>query len=585
MRIHLISLAIFSTALCLGASADTSQVSNTEADAVYVGGEFYTANPRQPWASAVAVRGDSIVYVGDEAGATDFVGPATRQYQMNGALVIPGIIDAHTHPGLVARSADNVQLADSQTRAELMTAIAAMVKRHPQRKILVGGGWDNELFGKSGPHKRDLDRIESARPVVLYDAWGHSLWANSKALQIAGIDVHTPDVIPGLAFYQRDENGEPSGWITEAASIVFSNNFQPVTPSAEKTLMDMLEYLRNLGVTTLFDAGNFGWDEEVYSIISRWDKEGILPLRYHGSYTLFLPKDLPTAVAELKRMHQAYGSDRVRIDTLKVFLDGVIETRTAHMSEDYLDTPGNSGQSLLSEAQMRQLILDLHAENLDMHVHAVGDQAIHITLNAVEQAKAALSEPLRTQVTICHLEVMRDSDFNRFKDLGVIASFTPQWHGGDEEKVLKFAIGDHAFSHMRAQPVISDGARFTFSSDITDAVAWKADLANPFVGMQTGHNKQYVEGGAQAHMAPPRSDRIALDDLVDGYTRHGAFQLGRADQLGSLEVGKRADLVVLDRNLFEVDRYDIHNTRPTAVVMDGVLVHGSLNDISPQAKN
>jgi len=504
MHIQLITLAILSTAMCLGANTAQSQASDIDADMIFVGGEFYTANPRQPWASAVAVRGDSIIYVGDEAGAADFVGPETSQYQMNDALVIPGIIDAHTHPGLVARSADNVELADSQTRAELMTAIAAMVKRYPQRKMLVGGGWNNELFGESGPHKRDLDRIESARPVVLYDVWGHSLWANSKALEDAGVNRDTADVIPGLAFYQRDENGEPSGWITEAASVVFSNKFQQVTASSEQALMGMLEYLRDLGVTTLFDGGNFGWDDEVYSIISRWDKEGILPLRYHGSYTLFLPKDLPNAVTELKRMRQVYGSDRVRIDTLKVFLDGVIETRTADMSEDYLDTPGNSGQSLLSEAQLRRLILDLHAEDLDMHVHAVGDQAIHITLNAVEQAKAALSEPLRTQVTICHLEVMRDSDFNRFKDLGVIASYTPHWHGGDEEKVLKFAIGDHAFSHMRAQPVISDGARFTFSSDITTASWWKAEQANPFVGIQTGHNKQYVEGGATSQ----RSNRV-----------------------------------------------------------------------------
>ena len=585
MHLKLIALTILFTAMCLGANTAQSQASDNDADMIFVGGEFYTANPRQPWASAVAVRGDSIIYVGDEAGAADFVGPATSQYQLNDALVIPGIVDAHTHPGLVARSADNLQLADSRTQEELMAAIAAMVKDHPQREIIVGGGWDNDLFGKRGPHKSDLDRIESERPLVLYDVWGHSLWANSKALEVAGVDRDTADVIPGLAFYQRDEDGEPSGWITEAASIVFSNKFQTVSESEEQPLMDMLVYLRDLGVTTLWDAGNFGWDDEVYSIISRWDKEGILPLRYHGSYTLFLPKDLPNAVNELKRMRQAYGSDRVRIDTLKVFLDGVIETRTADMSEDYLDTPGNSGQSLLSEAQLIQLILDLHEEDLDMHVHAVGDQAIHNTLNAVEQVKAALAEPLKTQVTICHLEVMRDSDFNRFKDLGVIASYTPHWHGGDEEKVLKFAIGDHAFSHMRAQPVISDGARFTFSSDITTASWWRAEQANPFVGIQTGHNKQYVDGGAQAHMAPPRSDRIALDDLVDGYTRNGAFQLGRADQLGSLEVGKRADLVVLDRNLFEVNRYDIHTTRPTAVVMDGVLVHGSLNDISQEAKN
>jgi predicted amidohydrolase YtcJ len=392
---------------------------------------------------------------------------------------------------------------------------------------------------------------------------------------MAGVDRNTPDVIPGLAYYQRDEDGEPTGWITESAASVFVKHFQAVTPETEQSLMRFLQYLRELGVTALWDAGNFGWDDEIYAVISRWDREGVLPLRYHGSYTLFLPDDLPNAVAELKRMRDAYGSDRVRIDTLKVFLDGVIETRAADMSEDYLDTPGNSGRSLFDQAQLRQLILDLNAEALDMHVHTVGNRAIEMTLNAVEEARKSLSKPLETRVTLCHLEVMNDSDFNRFKDLGVIASFTPHWHGGDAE-VLTSAIGDKARAMMRAQPLISDRAVVTFSSDITDRAEWKAHRANPFVGMQIGHNKQEIEGGAQAILTPPRSERLRIDSLIDGYTRNAAFQLGRSDQLGSIEVGKRADLVVLDRDLFEVDRYDIHEVRPVAVVMDGKIVQGEL---------
>ena len=166
MHLKLIALTILFTAMCLGANTAQSQASDNDADMIFVGGEFYTANPRQPWASAVAVRGDSIIYVGDEAGAADFVGPATRQYQLNDALVIPGIVDAHTHPGLVARSADNLQLADSRTQEELMAAIAAMVKDHPQREIIVGGGWDNDLFGKRGPHKNDLDRIGATAGAI-----------------------------------------------------------------------------------------------------------------------------------------------------------------------------------------------------------------------------------------------------------------------------------------------------------------------------------------------------------------------------------------------------------------------------------
>lgn len=556
-------------------SAGASTAADSRADAVFLGGRFYTANPVQPWATAVAIRGDRIVYVGGEEGLGDLVGPETARYPLEGRLVLPGLIDAHTHPGMVALSVGNVSVDEAETRPELMRAIEKVVASNPDTPILLGGFWNNELFDARGPDKRDLDRIESSRPVILYDYWGHSVWANSRAFEAAGVDRNTPDVIPGLAYYQRDEDGEPSGWVTESAASVFVKRFQAVTPAVEESLLEFLRYLRGLGVTAVWDAGNFGWDDEIYAVISRWDRGGVLPLRYHGSYTLFLPDDLPDAVARLKRLRDAYGSDRVRIDTLKVFLDGVIETRTADMSDDYLDTPGNSGRSLLSQEQLRQLILDLNAESMDMHVHTVGNRSIEMTLNAVERARASLAGPLETRVTLCHLEVMNDADFNRFKDLGVIASFTPHWHGGDPE-LLAPAIGDKARAMMRAQPLLSDGAVVTFSSDITDRTEWKADRANPFVGMQIGHNKQEIEGGARAILTPPRSERLRRDALIDGYTRNAAFQLGREDQLGSIEVGKRADLVVLDRNLFEIDRYEIHQVRPVAVVMDGRVVHGEL---------
>ena len=391
MQTPRIESVIFLIAMMLGATSPEANASGSRADAVFLDGNFYTANPRQPWASAVAIQGDHIIYVGDEVGVDELVGPETRRYRLEGKLVLPGLIDAHTHPGMVALSARNVSIEDAETRPELMQAIARMIESNPDPPVLIGGFWRNELFDERGPHKRDLDRIESSRPVILYDDWGHSVWANSKAFEMAGVGRNTPDVIPGLAYYQRDADGEPTGWVTESAASVFVKHFQAVTAETEQPLLRFLQYLRELGVTALWDAGNFGWDDEIYAVISRWDREGVLPLRYHGSYTLFLPDDLPNAVAKLKQMRQAYGSDRVRIDTLKVFLDGVIETRTADMSEDYLDTPGNSGRSLLNQEQLRQLILDLNAEALDMHAHTVGNRAIEMTLNAVEEARNSLS--------------------------------------------------------------------------------------------------------------------------------------------------------------------------------------------------
>jgi len=565
--------SLFSTVIVLLLSID---VSAEFADTVLVNGDFYTSNERSPWASAVAIVGNRIAFVGSDDDVATFIGKDTRKYDLGGRLVLPGLIDAHTHPGMVAISVGRVGIEYVNDKESLLQEVARMVEENPDRDVLMGGYWDNDIFDERGPQKTDLDRIEPDRPVILYDYWAHSVWANSKALEMAGVDRNTKDIVPGFSFFRRDENGDPSGWITESAASVFVNNFQSVTPAVEQNLAEFLNYLRSLGVMTLLDAGNFGLDDQTYAAISRLDKTGKLPLRYHGTFTLFLPKDYSTAIDQLKELNRKYGSERVRIDTLKIFNDGVIETRTADMFDDYLDTPGNSGGSLLNQELLHQLILDLSEEGFNLHVHSVGNKSTNTLLNAVEQAHDTLSGPPPITISICHLEVVRETDFNRFKDLGVIASFTPHWHSGYSDGGLEPVIGNAAYSMMRAQPMISDDAVVTFSSDITTESEWKDDSANPYLGMQVGHNRQGIEGGADAPYSPPRSERIRLDALVDGYTRHGAVALGRSDELGSIEVGKRADFVVLNQNLFEVNRYDVHRTRPVAVIMDGEIVEGDL---------
>lgn len=543
---------------------------------VFTNGAFYTSNVQAPSANSVVVKGDKIAFVGTNSDALTFAGPGARTIDLGGKLVLPSLVDSHTHPGLVAVSHDFLEMELVRDKESLMQNIADMIAANPDREVLLGGYWDNGTFGATGPHKADLDRIESKRPVILYDYWGHTVWANSRALEVVGIDRDTPDIVPGFAFFQRDESGEPSGWITESASALFVNNFQSITPAVEEQLVGFLTYLRNLGVTTLLDAGNFGMDDETYAALSRLDKAGRLPLRYHATFTLFVPDDYESAIEQVKELNAKYGSDRLRIDTLKIFHDGVIETRTADMFDDYLDTPGNSGESLFSEEQLHDLIIDLSGEGINLHIHSVGDKSTNKLLNAIEQVHETLGGPPRIRIAICHLESVLDTDFYRFKDLGVIASFTPAWHGNVGDHNVQAAIGDRAGSQMRAQPMIADDAVFTFSSDITTAHGWRNDAANPYHGMQIGHNRQPVEGGPDARYAKPRSERIRLDTLVDGYTINGAYQLGRSQELGSIEVGKQADLVILNQNLFDVNRYDVHKTKPVAVIMDGELVFGEL---------
>jgi predicted amidohydrolase YtcJ len=563
--------------VCLMASAGCElDESSSAADVVFVNGRIYLGNVDNPWASDIAIVGDRFVYVGDDA--TTHIDSTTKVYDLAGKMVLPGLIDGHTHPGIVALSEGQVVLDEASNKAELMSAITRMVAENPDKEVLLGGFWPNEFFGPQGPRKEDLDAIEPNRPVILYDDWAHSVWANSAALEKAGVTRNTKDLVPGFSVYKKGADGEPTGWITESAASVFLTNFQAVSPNVEESILEYLNYFRSVGVTTLLDAGNFGLDREVYAAISRLDKQGKLPVRYHGAYTLFVPADLPTAVQTLKKLGEDFNSDNVRIDTLKVFFDGVMETRTAALSFDYLDTPGNSGEALLSREEVHQLILELEAEGLNFHAHSVGDRATTTLLDAIGDAHKSLSRAPTIRMTICHLEVTKERDFARFKELGVVANFTPHWAVGGDLSWLEQGIGAEAYSMQRSQPMISDGAIVTFSSDNTDSGEWQheRESSSPFVGIQVGHTRRDIGASEDGKSLPPLSEQLQIEDLINGYTSNAAYQLGRSDEIGTIAVGYRADLVVLNQNIFKIDKYDIHKTKPIAVMVDGEIVAGRL---------
>jgi predicted amidohydrolase YtcJ len=559
-------------ALVITLVACSSPAIERHADIVLINADIHTSDTTRPTASAIAIQDRTFSYVGQDA--STHIGPETKVFDLGGKTVIPGIIDSHSHPGWVALSTNVSELEDTSSLDALITSIEKMVTEDTTSDILIGGFWPNELFGVNGPTRNILDKIEPTRPLILYDSWGHTVWANTAALDYAGITSETKDLVPGFSFYQRDKKGVATGWITESAATAFVKKFQTITPDIEKTLLEYLSYYRNLGVTTILDAGNFGLDREVYAVISRLDKEGKLPVRYHGSYTLFKPDDLDNAVESLKALGQEFNSEQVQIDTLKLFFDGVLETRTAALTESYLDAPGNKGDMLLSQDQVHRLILDLEHEDLNLHVHAVGNLATTTILNAVEQAHQTLTRPPTIGITICHLEVVDDADISRFKRLGVVANFTPHWWVGGSTPWVTQGIGNKAQHMQRARSFIDAGVTVTFSSDITDIYEWKTDRANPFLGMQMGHNRLDISSDSNTEIMPPRDERVKRSDLVSGYTNNAAHQLRRTEELGSISIGKRADLIVLDRNLFDIDRYQIHNTKPVAVVIDGKLVSG-----------
>src|SRR5262245_4134865 len=311
------------------------------ADLILEQARIYTVDPAKPWAEAVAIKDGRIVYVGDAAGVAAWAGPRTVRHRLDRRLVLPGLVDAHTHPGHVSSSGDVFLLPDTRDRQALLDAVAEQARRHPESSLLVGGYWPIAAFDLEGPRKEDLDRAVADRPVILFDDSGHSRWLNSKALQMMGIDRNTPDPVPGLSFFKRDANGESTGWAKEFSLQPYLQRmgFRTVVDKGE--LKGFLDYLVSKGVTLLLDAGNGTNDEAVYSVLAELERAKELPLRYEASVHITLPGQVDGAADRLLELRRRFGGARLRFNTVKIHFDGVSEIGTSSVLEPFLDSPRN----------------------------------------------------------------------------------------------------------------------------------------------------------------------------------------------------------------------------------------------------
>jgi predicted amidohydrolase YtcJ len=563
----------------LSGCGSESEPESVYADILIHNARIYTVDENQPWAQAVAVKGDRLVYVGNDAGAEAFAGPETQRFDVAGKVLLPGLIDSHTHPGSIAVAGNedpSKNLPYPATKVEILAWLGDYAATHPEPKLILTGNWQVDVFGVAGPRKEDLDAVVPDRPVVLLDDSGHSSWVNSSFLEMIGVDKDTPDEVPGVSFFVRDANGEPTGWVKEAGMLRYFSTNEALLP-AHHELVERMErvvhHLSRTGVTSLLDAGNMGIEDRIYAAVAELDRGERLPLRYEATYHIRLPDQVPNAIAELKRLRAQYGGERLTFNTVKVHFDGINELRTASVLEPYADDPGNRGGTVFSGEVLEGLILDLDAEAIDLHLHTNSDGAARIALDAVESARLKVGRDLETRVTLCHLELLHEDDFSRFRELGVIANFTLHWNGIGYLTSWGPSIGPaRTAQRFRIRPLIEDGAIVTYSSDETTIAG--LPRTSPFFGMQIGHNRQEVGAAPDSEIVAPVGERLERADIIEGYTKAGAYQMRAEDDLGTLEVGKIADLVVLNRDPFEVDRHEIHTVAPTAVMLAGKWVQG-----------
>jgi len=585
----LVFLAV--TAACSERQEDAAAARTGAAETVYVNGRIYTQDMELPWARALVTRGDRVAFVGSDSEALRYAAGDAAVADLKGQFVMPGIIDAHTHPGLIAMWGDlpapDAAAGEGEEPAEAdrmppspKEATLAWLQQyaddHPYDYMILQGTWDVAAYLPDGPHKRDLDRISSTKPIVLFDNSGHSFWVNSAALRSLGIDRDTPDVSENLSYIVRDENGEATGWLKEFTLRAHVGGTGAPNPDLLKgRMLKYLNYMASTGITTVWDAGNFDSDDAVYRAVRDLAREGKLPLRYEGSYHIWKPGQIDAAVESLLRLRGNYAHGMLRFNTVKIHYDGMPDILTAAMLDPYVTDPDNYGGVLFSTSRLSRFIQELDDYGIHLHLHAAGDRATRNILDAVEQAREALGRPLTIEVTLSHLFTVAESDIGRFRELGVHANFTPQWFGGTVYgDAREINVGPERGG--RSQVVghfAQEQVNFTLSSD----AVYRAYRVNPFIGIEMSITRK-ATGDADAAVMPPLDARISLEQALAGYTVNGAAQLGLEEQLGAIRAGMLADFVVLPEDLFEIGVEEIHTMTPSATIVGGELRSGSLGD-------
>ncbi len=559
-------MATVAVVLVLAGACSRERSDHAEwADAVYRNGRVYTVDADRSWAEAVAIAGGRIVYVGPSAGVARHVGPATTVVDLEGRMMLPGFQDAHIHPigaGVEALACD---LNDLEDVAQYRAAITRYAAAHPDAPWILGGGWSMAAFGPGAmPSRTILDELVPDRPVYLSSRDGHTGWANSAALAIAGVTRDTPDPADGR-IDREPGTGEPIGSLQEGAMKLVTRHVPPETLEARVAgLQFAVTRLNGYGITSIQDASV---DEDALEAYRVLEDRGELSLRVVAALWWDRDRDMGQ-VPELIALRDRYTGGLIDARTVKIFQDGVIENYTAALLEPYLVPSGTRGMPMVEPELLKRIVTRLDAAGFQVHFHAIGDAAVRQCLDAVEAAVIRNGRRGHRH-HIAHLQLIDPADLPRFGELEVVANFQPLWAYADDyitELTIPFIGERRARWLYPIRSVIDGSGRVAFGSD------WSVSTANPFHEIETAITRQDPVGEAAPPLNP--EERIDLATAIEAFTIDAAFVNRRETETGSIEVGKVADLVVLDQNLLEVKPEDISETKAVLTLFAGRPVHG-----------
>lgn len=553
---------------------------DSAADFVLVNGTVHTVDPSLPRATAVAIRQGRIVGVGGDEIVDDHRGPRTETVDLRGRTALPGFQDAHAHPSGAGIERSRCDLSDIHDRDAYLARISAYASAHPDASWILGGGWAMDIFPAGIPTKDDLDRVVPDRPVFLPSRDHHSGWVNSVALAMAGIDAGTPDPADGRI--ERDANGEPVGTLQEGAMNLVRRCFP--APTVEETAAGILEaqrFLHSLGITAWQEAivGGEATDVDCLDAYLALDRSGKLTAKVVGALWWKRTAGERQLDTLLTRRELASSCSHFTASTVKFMQDGVCESFTASMLEPYLDGHGHAthhaGKSFFGAEELNRYVALVDAHGFQAHFHAIGDRAVREVLDAVESARRE-NGPTDNRHCAAHIQVIHPEDVGRFAATALVANAQPLWACNDPqmaELTLPFLGQERSSWQYPFGSLARSGARLCFGSD------WPVSTPNPLAEMHVAVNRTmppgYAYGSGDVDDLPLfPEERVSLEQALEAFTMGSAYVNHLDEETGSITVGKRADLAVLDRDLFATPASEIGTVGVDLTFADGALVHG-----------
>jgi predicted amidohydrolase YtcJ len=546
------------------------------ADLAFVNGAVYTVDAARSWAQAVAVRGGAIVAVGTDDEIRALVGPRTEVVDLAGRMLVPGFQDAHVHPISGGLDMLRCDLNDLSTQEDYLLAIKTYADEHPEREWILGGGWSMDAFPGGTPTKELLDAVVPDRCVFLPNRDGHGVWVNSRALEVAGVTGSTPDPADGRI--ERTAEGEPSGTLHEGAAELVGRHAP--APSAEEMtegLRKGQEYLHSLGITAWQDA-IVEEDEHAgpgYSTYLDAAARGDLTASVVGAlwWDRYRGEE---QIAELVDLRERGRVGRFAATSVKIMQDGVCENFTAAVLDPYLDADGrptqNRGISFVDPEALKRYVTELDRLGFQVHFHALAERAVREALDAIEAALVA-NGPGDNRHHIAHIQVVHPDDIPRFRALSVTANAQPLW-AAHESQMDDLTIPFLGEPRWRWQypfaSLVRSGATLAMGSD------WSVSSPDPLEEIHVAVNRRMPAG--YPHRVD-RDDAFLPEERLDLATALAGFTIGSAyvnhlDALtGSIEVGKLADLAVVDRNLFDRPVDEIAEAIVDRTYVEGELVY------------